>query len=88
MGEESAYLIYDDECGVCAKFARLVHGLGKARIALLGHYSEEGMRFKSKYFTPDDRAEEMFWLVKGDDCYGGRNGLLPLLREIIHVRLR
>jgi len=87
MGEGRAYLIYDDTCGACTKFARLAYRLSKARIVLLGHYSHEGKRFKSKYFRPEDRAEEMFWLVKGGNCFGGRNGLLPLLREIIHVRL-
>jgi len=77
-----AYLIFDDNCGVCTRFAHIVHWLSKAKIALLGHHSEEGMRFKARYFRPEDRAEEMFWLVEGENFYGGRNGLLPVLREI------
>lgn len=82
-----SYLIYDDTCNVCTRFARIVKRLSKSRILILGHYSDEGIRLKARYFPPGDRPEEMFWLIRGDTCYGGRSGLLALLGEIVRVRM-
>ncbi len=50
-------------------------------------FSEEGQRTKSEFFRPEERPDEMFWLLFGDTGYGGRSGLLPLAREVIRGRL-
>jgi len=57
--------------------------LSRAYIRIVGHYSRLGRRVKAIYFDNDDRPEEMFWLIKDDTAYGGRNGLLPLATEIL-----
>ena len=53
----------------------------------VGLFTEKGARIKSEFFRPDDRPDEMFWLLFGDTGYGGRSGLLPLAREVIRGRV-
>ncbi len=61
--------------------------LSRAYVRIIGHYSALGRRVKAVYFNRDDYPEEMFWLIKDDTAYGGRNGLLPLATEILRGML-
>lgn len=53
----------------------------------MGLFTEKGAVIKREFFRPSDRPEEMFWILLGDTGYGGRSGLLPLLREIVRGRI-
>lgn len=59
----------------------------KGWVDAVGLFTERGTRLKSDFFSPKDHPDEMFWLLRGDTGYGGRSGLLPLVREIIRGRV-
>lgn len=76
-------LLYDNDCGVCSRFASIAEKTSKGWVEPVGLFTERGSRIKSIFFGSDDRPDEMFWLLLGDTGYGGRRGLLPLVREIV-----
>ncbi len=80
-------LLYDNDCGICTRFARVASSLSKGWVDTVGLFTEKGKRIKSEFFRPCDRPDEMFWLLFGDTGYGGRSGLLPLAREVIRGRV-
>lgn len=80
-------LLYDNDCGVCSRFARVANSLSKGWVDTVGLFTEKGGRIKAEFFRPSDRPDEMFWLLLGDTGYGGRSGLLPLAREVIRGRV-
>lgn len=80
-------LLYDDRCCVCTTIASAIRRLSRSRIKTLGQYSEEAKILKRELFRPEDRSEEMFWLVAGRTCYGGRNGIVPLLIQILRSQI-
>lgn len=49
----------------------------------MGHYSEEGEKFRKLIFPPNFNETEMFWIITDNRAYGGRSGLLPLIGLII-----
>ena len=69
-------VIYDDKCSLCSMFAKMVSFFGCGRISLIGHYSKDGLRMRSRL---GDHATEMFWLLEDTVAFGGRAALLPLL---------
>src|SRR5215472_18537337 len=75
-------LLYDNDCSICSRFARLAEKSSKHWVHPVGLFTREGQAIKSSFFQREDRPDEMFWLLIDDTGYGGRNGLLPLLREI------
>jgi hypothetical protein len=80
-------LLYDNDCGICTRFARVASSLSKGWVDTVGLFTDRGTRIKSEFFRPSDRPDEMFWLLFGDTGYGGRSGLLPLAREVIRGRV-
>lgn len=80
-------LLYDNDCGICSRFAQLASRSSKGWIETVGLFTERGRRVKSGFFRLNDRPDEMFWLLLGDMGYGGRSGLLPLVREIVRGRV-
>lgn len=85
----SGLVLYDNLCLMCSTIAALVRSWSRSKILVLGHYSKEGMDLKAKLFKEyQGRAEEMFWLVRGHTCYGGRSAILPLLTEIVRSIVR
>ena len=87
MGLQHPILLYDNDCGICSRFAQLARRTSKGWIETVGLFTEKGARIKSVFFRPKDGADEMFWLLLGDTGYGGRSGLLPLVREIVRGRV-
>ena len=53
----------------------------------MGLFTQKGAKIKSEFFHPSDGPDEMFWILVGDTGYGGRSGLIPLIREIIRGRV-
>jgi len=80
-------LLYDNDCGICTRFAHVASSLSKGWVDTVGLFTDRGIRIKSEFFRDGDRPDEMFWLLFGDTGYGGRSGLLPLAREVIRGRV-
>ena len=76
-------LIYDDKCSSCTTFAKYAFESSRRRIVCVGHYSEEGKKFRKIIFPPKVHETEMFWIITSKHAYGGRSGLLPLVGLII-----
>lgn len=80
-------LLYDNDCSLCTRFARLAEQASKKWVRPIGLHTEEGEIVKSNFFNPNDRPDEMFWILVDDTGFGGRSGLLPLAREIVRGRI-
>ena len=76
-------VIYDDQCYLCIKFAKVVNFLARGRLRLVGHYTDFGKMLRDSIL--DSSALEMFWFVDGKTAYGGRAALLPLISAILHA---
>ena len=77
-------VIYDNQCYLCIKFAKLVNFLARGRLRIIGHYTDIGKKIREEVL--DSSALEMFWFVDGKTAYGGRAGLIPLLSAIIKAK--
>ena len=74
-------VLYDDQCYLCTKFAKIVNFLAGGKISIIGHYSNNG--FKIRKTILDESALEMFWFVDNKIAYGGRAALIPLIKSVI-----
>jgi hypothetical protein len=79
----SPTLIYDDRCSSCTIFAEYAFKYSRGQINCIGHYSNNGQKLRKLIFPANYNETEMFWLIKDNNAYGGRSGLLPLLILII-----
>jgi predicted DCC family thiol-disulfide oxidoreductase YuxK len=87
MEHSRPILLFDNDCGICSKFARLVMRGSKNWVETVGLTTSRGLKIKNNFFEARDRPDEMFWLLIGDTGFGGRCGLLPLAREIVRGRI-
>ena len=76
-------VLYDDQCYLCIKFAKVVNFLARGRLRLVGHYTEFGKKLRDGIL--DASALEMFWFVDDKAAYGGRAALIPLMSAILHA---
>ena len=74
-------MIYDNQCYVCIKFAKIISFFSKGKIMMIGHYSAMGEAIRENLL--DDSALKMFWFIDWKSAYGGRAALLPVLKTII-----
>ena len=82
-------LIYDDRCSLCVKFAKSANILSGGWIRTAGHYhSQEAIKVKNLVFPPGYDTTKMFWLINKKGAYGGRAGLMPLIKEVLDGRFR
>jgi hypothetical protein len=79
--EKVPIVVYDNQCYLCVKFAKMVEFLTRGNLTMIGHYSELGVKLRKTILG--ESALEMFWLIDEKTAYGGRAALLPLLRVII-----
>jgi hypothetical protein len=77
-------VIYDNQCYLCIKFAKVVNSLARGRLLLVGHYTKLGEKLREQIL--DSSALEMFWFVDGKTAYGGRAALVPLFYSILFVK--
>jgi len=87
LPQERPVLLYDNDCSICSRFAQIAQKTSKGWVRPIGHFTIEGSRIKSDFFRAEDRPEEMFWILVNEVGYGGRSGLMPLLREVVRGRL-
>jgi hypothetical protein len=74
-------VIYDNQCYLCTKFAKVVNFLARGKLSLVGHYSTLGEKLRNEIL--DSSALEMFWFIDGKTAYGGRAALGPLFNAIL-----
>ena len=79
--EKIPIIVYDNQCYLCVKFAKMIEFLTRGNLTMIGHYSEFGLKLRQTMLG--ESALEMFWLIDEKTAYGGRAALLPLLRAII-----
>ena len=79
--EKVPIIVYDNQCYLCVKFAKMIEFLTRGNLTMIGHYSEFGLKLRQTILG--ESALEMFWLIDEKTAYGGRAALLPLLRIII-----
>jgi hypothetical protein len=53
---------------------------------MLGHYTHEGNEFKKIFFPDGYDGFDMSWFVTEDMAYGGRKGLIKLIKYIMTPR--
>ncbi len=74
-------VIYDNQCYLCTKFAKVVNFLARGKLLLVGHYSSLGEKLRNEILASS--ALEMFWFVDEKTAYGGRAALGPLFNAIL-----
>ena len=79
--ENIPIVVYDDECYLCTKFAKMVNFLSRGNFTIIGHYSNQGEEIRNQIL--DDSALEMFWIIDGKTAFGGRAAVIPLIKAII-----
>jgi hypothetical protein len=78
--ENTPIVVYDDQCYLCTKFAKIVNFLARGNLTIIGHYSNQGEEIRNQVL--DESALDMFWLIDEKTAHGGRAALLPLIRSI------
>jgi len=79
--ENTPIVVYDDQCYLCTKFAKIVNFLARGNLTIIGHYSNQGEEIRNQIL--DESALDMFWLIDEKNAHGGRAALFPLIRSII-----
>ena len=79
-------VVYDDQCYLCTKFAKIVNILSRGNLSIIGHFSAKGEEIRDTIL--DESALEMFWVIDEKAAYGGRAALYPLIKAIIKAKTR
>ncbi len=78
--ENTPIVVYDDQCYLCTKFAKIVNFLARGNLTIIGHYSNQGEEIRNQVL--DESALDMFWLIDEKTAHGGRAALFPLIWSI------
>ena len=79
--ENIPIVLFDNQCYLCMKFAKMVNFFARDKITMVGHYSEFGKKIRDTIL--DDSALDMFWFINQKRACGGRAALFPLLKSIL-----
>ncbi|MBA4454097.1 MAG: hypothetical protein ACO2Y5_01545 [Nitrosopumilaceae archaeon] len=82
--ENIPIIVYDDQCYLCTKFAKIVNFLSRGNLTIIGHYSDQGLKIRNQVL--DDSALDMFWLIDEKTAFGGRAALFPLIVAILKAK--
>ncbi|CAD6525853.1 conserved hypothetical protein [metagenome] len=77
-------IVYDNQCYLCVKFAKIVEFLTRGNLTMIGHYSNIGTELKKTILG--ESALEMFWFIDNKTAYGGRAALIPLIKAILSTK--
>ena len=83
--ENTLTLVFDNQCYLCIKFAKLVDFFARGKISMVGHYSDLGTKIRRDIL--DESALSMFWFIDEKMAYGGRAALFPLLKSILTKKI-
>ena len=79
-------VLFDNQCYLCMKFAKIVNYLARDKISIVGHYSEFGKKIRDEIL--DETALDMFWFISKKRADGGRAALLPLIKSIFSKKTK
>ena len=79
-------LIYDNLCSSCTTYAKYVNKITSGKITMLGHYTQEGKDFKNQIFPQGYEGLEMSWFVTKNFAFGGRKGLIKLIKYMFSMK--
>ena len=79
-------ILFDNQCYLCTKFAKIVNFFAKGKITMVGHYSEFGKDIRESIL--DESALDMFWFINQKKAYGGRAALSPLIKSILSEKTK
>jgi hypothetical protein len=83
--ENTSIIVFDNQCYLCIKFAKLVDFFARGKISMVGHYSDFGIKIRTDIL--DESALNMFWFIDRKIAYGGRAALFPLLKSILSKKI-
>ena len=84
--ENIPIVLYDNQCYLCVKFAKIINFFAREKITMVGHYSEFGKKIRDDIL--DESALDMFWLICKKRAYGGRAALIPLIKSIFSEKTK
>ncbi|MFB5635046.1 MAG: hypothetical protein ACE5RB_00260 [Nitrosopumilus sp.] len=84
--ENVPIMLFDNQCYLCMKFAKIVNFFARGKITMVGHYSEFGKRIREEIL--DESALDMFWLIGDKRAHGGRAALFPLIKSIFSEKTK
>ncbi len=79
--ENMPIMLFDNQCYLCMKFAKLVNLFARDKIMMVGHYSDFGLQIRNEIL--DEYALEMFWFIDKKRASGGRASLYPLVKSML-----
>ena len=83
--ENIPIVVFDNQCYLCIKFAKIVDFFARGKITMVGHYSDFGEKIRNEIL--DESALEMFWFIDEKRAYGGRAALFPLVKAIFAKKI-
>jgi len=84
--ENIPIVIFDNQCYLCVKFAKIIEFFTRGKITIVGHYSDFGKKIRDDIL--DESALEMFWFIDTKRAYGGRAALVPLFKSFFSKRTK
>lgn len=84
--ENIPIVLFDNQCYLCMKFAKMINFFARDKITMVGHYSEFGRKIRKSIL--DESALDMFWFINQKRACGGRAALLPLLKSILSEKTK
>jgi len=84
--ENIPIVIFDNQCYLCVKFAKVIEFFARGKITIVGHYSDFGKKIRDDIL--DESALEMFWFIDTKRAYGGRAALVPLFKSFFSKRTK
>ena len=81
-------LVYDNKCISCTKYAKLAVKLMDNRVKTIGLYTPESFELRAKYpVLREVDWFEMSWFLIDGKAYGGRSGLIRMIKYILFERI-
>ena len=84
--ENIPIVLFDNQCYLCMKFAKMINFFARDKITMVGHYSEFGRKIRKSIL--DESALDMFWFINQKRAYGGRAALLPLIKSMLSKKTK
>ena len=77
--ENIPLVVFDNQCYLCMKFAKMVDFFARGKVTIVGHYTDFGEKIRNEIL--DESALDMFWFIDKKRAYGGRAALIPLFKS-------
>ena len=84
--ENMPIVLFDNQCYLCVKFAKIVDFFARDKITMIGHYSKFGEKIRNEIL--DETALDMFWFIDKKMAFGGRAALYPLIKSMFSKKIK